>query len=94
MAAYVYYSDNAAFVAVLQRLQASRFSQPLHIEAGEMGLRWSTGRTIDGLLLQGNADVTLTPSGQEITVGVGHHVPLSDNITMEVRAGLTLHSRP
>ncbi|MEG9862582.1 MAG: S8 family serine peptidase [Parvularculales bacterium] len=67
-------------------------SQPLRVEAGQMGLRWATGRTIDGRLLHGNADVTLTPSGREITVGVGHRVPLSDNITMEVRAGLTRHS--
>ncbi len=67
-------------------------SQPLRIEAGEMGLSWATGRTIDGLLLHGNADVTLTPSGREITIGVGHRAPLGDNITMEVRAGATRHS--
>ncbi|MEG9862893.1 MAG: S8 family serine peptidase, partial [Parvularculales bacterium] len=67
-------------------------SQPLRIEAGEMGITWGSGRTIGGQLLQGHADVTLTPSGREITFGIGYRAPLSDNITTEIRAGATRHS--
>ncbi|MEG9862098.1 MAG: hypothetical protein V6Z81_06300, partial [Parvularculales bacterium] len=66
-------------------------SQPLRVEMGELGLSLPTGRTVDGRLLQGNVDISLTPSGREMTLGIGYRGVINESLSAEIRTGVTRH---
>lgn len=56
---------------------AVRLSQPLRVEAGDMRLRWVSGRTPDGGVTVEEATLDLEPSGRQLDLELVYARPLA-----------------
>ena len=63
-------------------------AQPLRVESGSATFLLPTQRTTEGAVLHQRVTASLAPSGRELTLSARYQLPVSENTTLSLNAGL------